>query len=182
MKHRIAIVWIGLLVGATGCDALRMGYFVKDPVSVSPQPPVVVQRDAAELKNRFSDNEAQQKDAVQNAVMWSEKYQKLSETANDLREKNIRLMEENARLTKQFQSAQADLKQTRQELEDANSFLQKLHMELAQWKSDVLGFRDEIRRSQAAQLTALTKILRILGAEPVEAPKASTPPAPVKAP
>ena len=44
----------------------------------------------------------------------------------------------------------------------------EMHVELNQWKADVLGFRDEMRKAEAAQLQALGKILRILGAEPAD--------------
>ena len=59
------------------------------------------------------------------------------------------------------------------ELDEANAFLQQMHLELSEWKTDVLGFRDEIRKSQKAQLEALGKILSVLGAEPVTIPDAA---------
>lgn len=158
-----------VLLLAGGCRTLEVNPIVKEPVSVSPQPPAVVRQDAAGLQNRFTDATSEQQDAVQSAVMWSEKYQRLSEAANELREKNAQLLEENVMLKQEVQTIRAELTQTRRELDDANSFLQKMHLELNQWKTDVLGFREEIRRSEAAQITALAKILRILGAEPVEA-------------
>jgi hypothetical protein len=57
------------------------------------------------------------------------------------------------------------MKQTKKELNEANNFLQEMQLELNQWKGDVLGFRDEMRRAQKSQLDALSRILRILGAE-----------------
>ena len=33
------------------------------------------------------------------------------------------------------------------------------------WKTDILGFRDEIRDAETAQLEALLKILKVLGGE-----------------
>jgi len=66
------------------------------------------------------------------------------------------------------ETLKAQLSQTQKELEEANEFLQKMHVELNQWKADVLGFRDEMRKAEAAQLQALGKILRILGAEPAD--------------
>jgi predicted RNase H-like nuclease (RuvC/YqgF family) len=119
------------------------------------------------MERRFTEGPAGP-DAVQTALIWSEKYQQLSETANQLREKNIQLFEENARLKKEVETLKAQLSQTQKELEEANEFLQKMHVELNQWKADVLGFRDEMRKAEAAQLQALGKILRILGAEPAD--------------
>lgn len=122
---------------------------------------------SAAMERRFTEGPSGP-DAVQTALIWSEKYQQLSETANQLREKNVQLFEENARLKKEVESLKSELAQTQKELEEANEFLQKMHVELNQWKSDVLGFREEMRKAQAAQLQALAKILRILGAEPAE--------------
>lgn len=122
---------------------------------------------SAALERRFAEG-ASGPDAVQTALMWSEKYQQLSETANQLRERNIQLFEENARLKKEVETLNSQLRQTQKELDEANEFLQKMHAELNQWKADVLGFREEMRKAQAAQLQALAKILRILGAEPAD--------------
>jgi uncharacterized protein YeaO (DUF488 family) len=63
---------------------------------------------------------------------------------------------------------------TEKELAEANEFLQQMHVELNKWKSDVLGFREEMRQAQQAQLEALAKILRVLGAEPVKLPEKSS--------
>jgi len=162
---RIATI---LLLTAGGCGQMEWSPVTLETVSVSPTPPMAVQQNPSSLQNRFDENPVGPRDAVQDAVMWSEKYQKLSDVADQLREKNTLLTKENALLRQRLEAVQAQLDQTRQELEDANQFLQKMHLELAQWKSDVLGFRDEIRRSEAAQLAALVRILKVLGAEPVE--------------
>jgi len=81
----------------------------------------------------------------------------------------MQLFEENARLKKEVESLEIRLAKTQKELDEASEFLQKMHVELNLWKSDVLGFREELRKAQAAQLQALGKILRILGAEAVDA-------------
>ena len=165
-KNIISIMCLSMLVG--GCGSMEWTPIVKETVSVTPQSPVIVQQDPSGLQNRFSDTSSKQADAVRNAVMWSEKYQKLSEEANILREQNTKLREENTQIKQHLKLTQAELEQVKKELDDANNFLQKMHLELNQWKADVLGFREEIRRSETAQITALAKILRILGAEPVE--------------
>jgi len=36
---------------------------------------------------------------------------------------------------------------------------------LNNWKTDILGFRDEMRDAETAQLEALLKILKVLGGE-----------------
>ena len=169
MTHK-GLIWLAsfsLLLG--GCSSMKWTPIVKETVSVTPQSPVVVQQDPSGMQNRFSNTSSQQADAVKNAVMWSEKYNELSVKSNELRERNVKLHEENALFKQQLKLLEAELNRTKQELSEANDFLQKMHLELTQWKTDVLGFREEIRRSQAAQIGALTKILRILGAEPVTA-------------
>lgn len=85
------------------------------------------------MERRFTEGPAGP-DAVQTALIWSEKYQRnMSETANQqLREKNIQLFEENARLKKEVETLKAQLSQTQKELEEANEFLQKMHVELNQ--------------------------------------------------
>ncbi len=43
----------------------------------------------------------------------------------------------------------------------------KCVLSLNNWKNDVLGFREEMRSAQTAQLQALMKILKALGGEPM---------------
>jgi regulator of replication initiation timing len=173
MKQTILRLWVVVMAAAgTGCQVLEPPVPpVQQSVpaeSASPAAgPLVPPSGSASLERRFAEGPSGP-DAVQTALIWSEKYQQLSETANQLREKNVQLFEENARLKREVESLKGELAQTQKELEEANEFLQKMHVELNQWKADVLGFREEMRKAQAAQLQALAKILRILGAEPAE--------------
>lgn len=172
MKPRI-IKWVVLIwaVIGSGCQMIEQPVPLIPPspseTPSSVQTPSVSPAGSAAMERRFTEGPSGP-DAVQTALIWSEKYQQLSETANQLREKNVQLFEENARLKRETESLKAQLNQTQKELEEANEFLQKMHVELNQWKADVLGFRDEMRKAQAAQLQALAKILRILGAEPAD--------------
>jgi len=169
-------MWIAGLIILSGCQ-------LTDPPSPAMQesarPAPIVQETAkpvplapssgsAALERRFTDGPSAS-EAVQSALLWSEKYQQLSEVSNQIREKNMQLFEENARLKKEVESLEIRLAKTQKELDEASEFLQKMHVELNHWKSDVLGFREELRKAQAAQLQALGKILRILGAEAVDA-------------
>jgi regulator of replication initiation timing len=164
----------GLMVLA-GCQLMEPPLpAAQEPVKVAP---AAAPAGSAALERRFTDGPSAS-DAVQSALLWSEKYQQLSETTNQIREKNMQLFEENTQLKKEVESLQGRLAKTQKELDEASEFLQKMHVELNQWKADVLGFREELRKAQASQLQALGKILRILGAEAVE-PEASTP-APAK--
>lgn len=107
----------------------------------------------------------QSNSAVETALMWSQRYDDLSRKTEELRERNNQLQTENADMKMRISRLQVELDQANRELADANAFLEQLQLELTQWKKDVLGFREEIRSSQAAQLRALTKILKVLGAE-----------------
>ena len=106
--------------------------------------------------------------AIESALMWSEKYDQLSIETNTLREKNLTIMTENGDLKENLAKLNNQLTQTRTELDEASTFLQEMHVELTKWKGDVLGFRDEIRSSQATQLQALSRVLKLLGAEPAD--------------
>ena len=167
-KNVILIIVIGL-IGLAGCQWVgQPAPIVVDPVSVSPEPPSVVEGNTRNLERRFTEGPSDSESAVQNAILWSEKYERLLSTTEELRQRNMAMFEENTQLKKEVEELSGRLAQTQKELDEANEFLQKMHVELNQWKADVLGFREELRKAQAAQLQALGKILRILGAEPVQ--------------
>jgi len=152
-----------------GCDfvdePIVLDTMPMPPVQTYTPPPASVRPTDAAVAKRFTETDNGAPDAVQSAMMWSDKYDELAEKYKALTEENMALTKENSDLKKQLLVFEADLKRTRQELDDANAFLQEMHGELTQWKGDVLGFRDEIRLAQGAQLQALTKILTLLGAE-----------------
>ena len=127
------------------------------------------------MENRFADTTGI--GSTENALMWSDKYDQLSEKFRELSEENITMTKERIALKKTIMDLEEQLSTTRLELDDANLFLQDMHKELTQWKGDVLGFRDEMRQSDSAQIQALTRILKVLGAELSEpvAMKTSTP-------
>lgn len=120
-----------------------------------------------QMQKRFETTGSRSVDPVQSVLVWSERYEELSVKNNLLREKNSEIREENIALKKQIDSLKRELKQSKKELAEANDFLQKMHLELNEWKGNVLGFRDEMRKADKVQLEALAKILHILGAEPM---------------
>jgi predicted nucleic acid-binding Zn-ribbon protein len=85
----------------------------------------------------------------------TKKYQELSIETEKLRQDNSALKLENADLNRQISALNTELDTMRTELTEANEFLQQ-------------GYRDEMRRAQVAELEALKKILKILGAELTE--------------
>ncbi len=155
MKKQTVLIFISALylLALAGC----LGY-QREPVHVYTK----------ENERRFDETEeGREKTAVENAVMWSKKYDELNEKYERLTRENTDLKLENNNLKAKTAQLQKELERTEQELAEANQFLQELQLELTKWKSDVLGFRDEIKAANSAQLKALTKILRLLGAEPI---------------
>ena len=102
---------------------------------------------------------------VESAMELSEKYAKLSEEAAELRQKNLALATDNRRIKDRFGALQTQLQRAQTELTEANDLLIEMRIELNNWKTDILGFRDEIRQADTAQLDALLKILKVLGGE-----------------
>jgi len=113
-------------------------------------------------------HEGRQLDArggVDIAMQWSSRYAEVAERLMVIERENHELTESNQRLQVDLQRTQDELERTQQELTEANRMLVDLHQELDSWKRDVLSFRDEMRRAQAAQLNALQKVLKVLGGE-----------------
>ena len=103
--------------------------------------------------------------AVESAIDLSQKYARVSEEAAVLRQKSQNLAIENQQLKEQVTSLDSQLQQAKKELSEANNLLVEMRIELNNWKADVLGFRDEMRDAEKAQIEALLKILKTLGGE-----------------
>jgi septal ring factor EnvC (AmiA/AmiB activator) len=103
--------------------------------------------------------------AVDSAIELSDRYAKLSDEASGLRLQNQNLEAENQRLKADLKTTQDQLGKAQKELNEVNDLLVEMRVELNNWKTDVLGFRGEMREAEKAQLEALVKILRMLGAE-----------------
>lgn len=114
---------------------------------------------------RFQDTPGEKRTAVESAIELSEKYARLSDQAATLRQENQRITDENKDLRKQVVNLETKLRQTQKELTEANDLLIEMLAELNNWKSNILGFRGEMRDAARAQLEALLKVLEILGGE-----------------
>ncbi len=117
------------------------------------------------VAKRFQESAPQKPTVVESAMELSKEHAKLSEEAAVLRQKNRDLVARNQQLKDQVVSLEAQLQQTQRELSEANDLLITMRIELNNWKTDILGFRDEIRDAETAQLEALLKILKVLGGE-----------------
>ncbi|MFB0525113.1 MAG: hypothetical protein ACETVZ_06195, partial [Phycisphaerae bacterium] len=174
---KIALLQALLLITflLSGCSLLpgqgsrRAGPQVDDvrspgfPQGGVPQP--IDQQQNISVAKRFQEPADQGQTAVESAIELSQKYATLSEQAAVLRRQNQDLIAENSQLKEQATGLDAKLKQTQKELTEANDLLIEMRIELNNWKANVLGFRDERREAEIAQLEALLKILKILGGE-----------------
>lgn len=120
---------------------------------------------SASSAKRFQDTPLEGRTAVESAIELSEKYARLSDQTIALREENQRLTADNEALLQQIATLEARLKQTQKELGEANELLIEMLTELNNWKTNILGFRGEMRDAAKAQLEALLKVLEILGGE-----------------
>lgn len=138
-------------------------------VDVIASPETIAQKQNRYVAKRFQEPNPQGQTAVESAIELSQKYTQLSEVMAALRGQNQDLITDNDQLKKQIAPLDAKLKQAQKELTEANDLLIEMRIELNNWKSNILGFRDEIREAETAQLEALLKILKILSGEvPVE--------------
>jgi septal ring factor EnvC (AmiA/AmiB activator) len=103
--------------------------------------------------------------ATDSAVEWSIKYAQTSEKLLAGQRENQELADKNRALASQIVKFQADLDNSQKHIKEAEAMMLELRGELDKWKTNVLGFRQEMRDAQQAQLEALQKILRLLGGE-----------------
>ncbi|MHC4572522.1 MAG: hypothetical protein ACYS76_00070 [Planctomycetota bacterium] len=121
----------------------------------------------AAAAQRFNKSGPEGPTAVESAIELSKKHAKLSEDATALRLKNQNLVVENRKLRNEVAALETQLRQAQQELTEANDLLREMLVELNNWKTDVIGFRDEMRTAEKAHLEALLKVLKVLGGEVV---------------
>jgi chromosome segregation ATPase len=120
---------------------------------------------ATSPENRFREPTTEERTAVKSAVELSGKYAALTQEAAALANTKVKLTEENTRLRGKIAALQLELEQTQKELTEANNLLREMLAELNNWKSNVLGFQQEMREADKTQLEALLKILKLLGGE-----------------
>ncbi|UCG46221.1 MAG: hypothetical protein JSU94_12025 [Phycisphaerales bacterium] len=148
-----------------GCSAVR------ESVQVIPSDSAGRNVARTESSNRFQESTTGPT-AVESAIELSEKYAKLADHMAALREQNQGLAAENQRLKDELVPCRAQLAQAQKELAESNELLIDMRIELNNWKADILGFRDEMREANKAQIEALLKVLEALGGEvPAEPPQ-----------
>lgn len=167
MRYYKNIILWAMLSGAASLLAGCMGMSV--PFDSNPEPVKPVQKtDAATLK-RFQDTNPESTTAVDAAIDLSKKYAALSEETAKLQSEKQSLLTENNQLKQRIAVLEPETAAAKKELAEANDLLVEMRIELNNWKTDVLGFRDEMRQADKAQLETLIKILKMLGGEIKEA-------------
>jgi hypothetical protein len=116
--------------------------------------------------------------AVESALVWSERYARTVEDLAAEQRRNHELADQARKLMGQVAQLKAELDRTQRELADANDLLVTHRREIEKWKTDVLGFRDEMRGAHQVELEALLKVMKLLGAETPEPTAAASGPVP----
>ena len=121
----------------------------------------------ADMTGRFQDHAAvaTSNPAAQSTMELSAKYTKVVEEMAALKAENQKLIEENQQLQETISPCQTNLAQAQKELAEANDLLIEMRIEMNNWKTNILGFREEMRNAENAQLDALVKILEVLGGQ-----------------
>ena len=126
--------------------------------------PVERQQDDS-IAKRFQEPDPEGPTVVESAMKLSGEYARLTREAAVLRRQNEDFIAKNRQLNEQVVSVDAQLKQAQKELAEANSLLIDMRIELNNWKADILGFRNEMRNAETAQLETLLRILQVLGGQ-----------------
>ena len=179
-------VLVGSSICLIGCkfmdEPIKVDNMPSARVTVGSEQALVADQGDPALKKRFADGTTA--GATDSALAWSQKYEELLKQQQQQTEKNQAVVTENSDLKQTLDKLQGEMAKTKKELDEANVFLQDMHRELTQWKADVLGYREEMRQAQSAQMEALIRILKVLGAETtnlsktqLEKPAPAAPPA-----
>ncbi len=161
MKAKKTILYLlsALIFLLAGCSTLE------GPIEVVLEPRPVEQPYNAPATNRFQQTSLKDPTAVERAIELAGKYVRLTGEMAAMRQKNQNIIAENTTLKNHLAESESQLQQTQNELTQANELLREMVIELNNWKVSVLGFQNEIRQTDKAQMEALLKILNVLGGE-----------------
>ena len=161
MNKKIILIGIGIaMLMLNGCME-----GVSQPFDQTLKTPPVEQKPAQSSANRFQGTNPEGSTAAESAIELSKKYAAIVEEAGKLKLENQNLQAENTQLAQTVTALQTELNQAKKELSQANDMLIDMRVELNNWKADVIGFREEIRKADKVQLETLIKILKVLGGE-----------------
>ena len=165
-KIMISLTSSLLIACLSGCTVTKEpGKLSVEPISLQQPQQKAKQLPSGSVAKRFHESTTQGPTVVESAIELSEKYASLSEEAAGLRQEKQGLTAKNQQLKDQVGALEAQLQQTQKELTEANDLMIEMRLELNNWKTDILGFREEMRNADTAQLETLLRILKILGGE-----------------
>ena len=159
-KNVVFLMLSGIIFGLTGCTSLY-----SDLLSDPKPDPVKQQQQNKSMAKRFQQSAPIGRSTIDSTIELLKKHSDLTEQMVLLRKKNENLTDRNNHLKEQLTVLEPELTQTKKELTQANELLIEMRIELNNWKTNILGFRDEIRDTEKAQFEALLKILEVLGGE-----------------
>jgi len=137
----------------------------QQPAELAVEPVPVERQQNDSIAKRFQEPAPEGPTVVESAMKLSGEYARLTREAAVLRQQNEEFIAQNRQLNEQVVSLDARLQQAHKELAEANSLLIEMRIELNNWKDDILGFRDEMRDAETAQLETLLRILKVLGGQ-----------------
>lgn len=117
------------------------------------------------IAKRFQEPASESPTVVESAMKLSGQYARLTQEAAELRQQNEEVIAKNRQINEKIVSLEGQLQQAQKELAEANGLLIDMRVELNNWKADILGFRDEMRNAETAQLETLLRILKVLGGQ-----------------
>lgn len=139
------------------------------PIESALKPPQTEMKADVIAAKRFQEPQIDGPTVIESAVELSKKYAALSDEMTKLQLEKQTLAAENSRLKERVAALEPQLAQAQKELAEANDLLVEMRLELNNWKADVMGFREEMRQADKAQLEALIKILEILSPQGTDA-------------
>ena len=169
-----------LVLAGGGCGGVTL--MPSRPASPTPSAQAAAPPASAEYLTKTvvrNDGTGEAPGAVESVVLLNEKLAYAQEKLLAAQAENRRLSDQAARQTDEIHTLKTQLAVTQKELADANDLLREMRQGLDKWKSDVLGFRQEMRAAQKAEIEAMIKILTLLGGSPTATP--APPPAPAAA-
>ena len=154
------ILYISILTGCT--------YYVQDPVEPSDFSRTPAAGSGMNSKELMYTDRIQDSPQLSGVSLKTKKEQQhLLEQLDALQKENLKLKEENATLKANVTTLRADNDRMKKQLAEADEFMRTMDKDIAKWKAQIEADRKENRRIQKAQLEALTRILRSLGAQEV---------------
>lgn len=96
------------------------------------------------------------------APVLTETLDKTLNMLTDARLENEKLKEQLAAAQKALSASQAELEEMTTQLTQAGTRVQEFEQEMEKWKQDVLGFRDEIRAYEEAEIEVLREVVVLL--------------------